>query len=94
MDHNVATVDITEITQTLEQGLSQVGASGWVISQVAHSGDLGRLLGLNGNRAEHPDEGEGDDAGDEPDHLGPGHSNGSPPLSDWIRLPVSSSKPN
>ena len=34
----------------MEEGLSQVGGSGQVGGQVAYSYDLGRLLGLGGER--------------------------------------------
>ncbi|MGH7418437.1 MAG: hypothetical protein ACREKB_11735 [Candidatus Rokuibacteriota bacterium] len=51
-DHDVAALDVTEVTQSLEEGLSQVGSSGPVDPQPAYSSDLGRLLGLGGNRAE------------------------------------------
>jgi hypothetical protein len=44
-DHDVAALDVTEVTQSLEKGLSQVGGSGPVERQEAYSSDLGRLLG-------------------------------------------------
>src|SRR5712691_12584158 len=47
-DHEVAALDVTEVTQSLTEGLVQVGASGQVGPQPAYSSDLGRLLGLNG----------------------------------------------
>ncbi len=43
-DQSVATLDVTEVTQSLKEGLSQVGASARVERQVAYSRDLGRLL--------------------------------------------------
>ena len=49
-DHDVATLDVTEVTQSLKEGLAQVGVSGQVVRQVAYSSDLGRLLGLGGER--------------------------------------------
>ena len=49
-DHDVAALDVTEVTQSLEEGLAQVGGSGQVGRQVAYSSDLGRLLGLGGER--------------------------------------------
>ena len=49
-DHEVAALDVTEITQSLEEGLSQVGDSGRVAPQEAYSRDLGRLLRLGGER--------------------------------------------
>ena len=49
-DHDVAALDVTEVTQSLEEGLLQVGTSGQVGRQVAYSSDLGRLLGLGGER--------------------------------------------
>src|SRR6266849_5835919 len=41
---DVAALDVTEVTQSLTEGLVHVGASG----QVAYASDLGRLLGLGG----------------------------------------------
>jgi hypothetical protein len=49
-DHDVTALDVTEVTQSLEEGLVYVGASGHVGRQVAYSSDLGRLLGLGGER--------------------------------------------
>jgi hypothetical protein len=49
-NHDVATLDVTEVTQSLAEGLPQVGASGHVERQEAYSSDLGRLLGLGGER--------------------------------------------
>ncbi len=45
-NHDVATLDVTEVPQSLEEGLGQVGIGGQVEPQVAYSSDLGRLLGL------------------------------------------------
>ena len=75
-DHDVATLDVPEVTQSLTEGLSQVGVSGQVALQVAYSSDLGRLLGLGRNRAEEPTEGE-DDTESEPQltQFGSGPSN-------------------
>src|SRR5207249_1293428 len=47
-DHDVAALDVTEVTQSLEEGLLQVGASGQVARQVAYSSNLGCLLRLDG----------------------------------------------
>ncbi|MBM2844101.1 MAG: merR-type protein [Anaerolineales bacterium] len=52
-DHDVAALDVTEVTQPLEERLSQVGTSGQVERQPAYSSDLGRLLGLGGERGGH-----------------------------------------
>jgi hypothetical protein len=52
-DHDVAALDVTEVTQSLEEGLSQVEGSGPVEPQVAYSRDLGRLLGLGGEWGSH-----------------------------------------
>jgi len=41
-DHDVAALDVTEVTQPLEEGLSQVGVSGRVGRQEADSGAPGR----------------------------------------------------
>ncbi len=49
-DHEVATLDVTEVTQSLTEGLCQVGGSGQVERQVAYSNDLDRLLRLSGER--------------------------------------------
>ncbi len=49
-DHDVATLDVTELTQSLTEGLSQVGIRGQVGRQEAYSSDLGRLLGVGGER--------------------------------------------
>ena len=49
-DHDVAALDVTEVTQSLEEGLSQVGTIGRVVPQPAYSSDLDRLLGLGGER--------------------------------------------
>ena len=75
-DHDVAALDVTEVTQSLEEGLLQVGISGQVGRQVAYSSDLGRLLGLGRNRAEEPTEEKGDAEGEpQPYHLDSGPSN-------------------
>jgi hypothetical protein len=47
-NHDVAALDVTEVTQSLTEGLVQVGGS-QVGVQVAYSRDLGRLLGLGRN---------------------------------------------
>jgi hypothetical protein len=50
-NHEVATLDVTEVTQSFEEGFVILGESAWgVIPQVAYSRDLGRLLGLGGER--------------------------------------------
>ena len=49
-NHDVAALDVTEITQSLTEGLGQVGASGQVGRQEAYSNDLGRLLGFGSER--------------------------------------------
>ncbi len=59
-DHDVAALDVTEVTQSLTEGLSQVGASGQVARQVAYSSDLGRLLGLGGDRRGEEADSQGD----------------------------------
>jgi hypothetical protein len=61
-NHDVATLDVTEVTQSLTEGLVRVGASGPVVRHVAYSSDLGRLLRLDGERRGEETEG---DAGDE-----------------------------
>jgi hypothetical protein len=48
-DHDVATLDVPEVMQSLEEGLLQVGISSQVGGrQETYSSDLGRLLGLGG----------------------------------------------
>jgi hypothetical protein len=50
-DHEVATLDVTEVTQSLEEGLVLVGGNGRAVRrQVAYSSDLGRLLRPGGER--------------------------------------------
>jgi hypothetical protein len=49
-DHDVAPLDVTEVTQSLTEGLWQVGARGHVVRQVAYSRDPVRLLRLGGER--------------------------------------------
>jgi hypothetical protein len=49
-NHEVAARDVTEVTQSLKEGLVQVGDSGQVGRQPAYSSDLGRLLGLGAER--------------------------------------------
>jgi hypothetical protein len=48
-NHDVATLDVTEVTQSLAEGVLQARA-GQVGRQVAYSSDLGRLLGVRGDR--------------------------------------------
>ena len=47
---DVATLDVTEVTQSLTEGLVQEGVSALVERQEANSSDLGRLLGFGGER--------------------------------------------
>src|ERR1700730_1343829 len=49
-DHDVAALDVTEVTQSLEEGLVSMGASGPVERQIAYASDLGGLLRLGGER--------------------------------------------
>ena len=49
-NHDVVALDVTEVTQSLTEGLDQVGARGPVGRQVAYSSSLGRLLGLGSER--------------------------------------------
>ena len=49
-DHDVAALDVTEVTQSLTEGLVQVGVSGRVERQVAYSRDLACLPRLGGER--------------------------------------------
>ncbi len=47
-NHDVAALDVTEVTQSLTEGLSQVGIRVQVDRQPAYSSNLGRLLCLGG----------------------------------------------
>ena len=49
-DHDVAALDVTEVTQFFKEGLLQVGIGGQVGRQEAYSSDLGRLLSFGGER--------------------------------------------
>src|SRR5215831_11871876 len=49
-DHKVLALDVTEVTQSLTEGLWQVGTTGQAARQEAYSSDLGRLLSLGGER--------------------------------------------
>ena len=49
-NYEVAALYVTEVTQSLTEGLVQVGVSGPVGPQVAYSIDLPRLLRLGGQR--------------------------------------------
>jgi hypothetical protein len=49
-DHEVTALDVTEVMQSLEEGVSHVAARGGVGPQPAYSSDLGRLLRLGGER--------------------------------------------
>src|SRR5262245_21435166 len=52
-DHEVAALDVTEVTQSLTEGLRPPGIRGQVLPQPAYSSDLGRLLGVRGDRPPH-----------------------------------------
>ena len=60
---DVATLDVTEVTQSLTEGLAQVGARSQVGRQVAYSSGRGGLLGAGGPRAEESTEEKGDAEG-------------------------------
>jgi hypothetical protein len=49
-NYEVAALDVTEVTQSLTEGLVQVAMMGQVERQEADSRNLGRLLGLGGER--------------------------------------------
>jgi hypothetical protein len=55
-DHEVAALDVTEVTQSLAEGLSD-GGRGRAAPKYAYASDLGRLLRLTGER-------RGEEAGD------------------------------
>jgi hypothetical protein len=50
LDYEVATLDVTEVAQSLEEGLSQAGGRGRIGRQVAYSRDPVCLLGPGGER--------------------------------------------
>jgi hypothetical protein len=66
-DHGVAALDVTEVTQPLEEGLPPVGVVGQVGGQVADSINLDRLLSVGAER-------RGDDAANKRNELTPSHS--------------------
>src|SRR5206468_4977836 len=73
---DVATLDVAEVTQSLTEGLAQVGARSQVGRQVAYSSGRGGLLGAGGPRAEESTEEKGDAEGKpQPSHLDSGPSN-------------------
>src|SRR5262245_7422979 len=49
-NYEVAILDVTEVTQSLTEGLARLGISGQVLPQPAYSSDLVRLLGVRGDR--------------------------------------------
>jgi len=53
-DREVAALDVSEVTQSLTEGLVLMGARGQVGRQVAYSSDLGRLLRFGGKRRGKP----------------------------------------
>ena len=66
-NHEVATLDVTEVTQSLTEGLARLGTRGQVLPQPAYSSDLGRLLGVRGDRPPNRR------AAEEADELSPSH---------------------
>src|SRR5262249_20757532 len=50
LDHHVAALDVTEVMQSLTEGLWKLGTTGQVARQIAYPSDLGRLLRLDGER--------------------------------------------
>src|SRR5262249_37777232 len=73
---DVATLDVAEVTQSLTEGLAQVGTRRQVGRQVAYSSGRGGLLGPGGPRAEESTEEKGDAEGKpQPSHLDSGPSN-------------------
>src|SRR5262245_58720323 len=66
-NYEVATLDVTEVTQSLMEGLARLGIRGQVLPQPAYSSDLGRLLGVRGDRPR-------GSATKKPDELPPLHS--------------------
>src|SRR5262249_34064204 len=49
-NYEVATLDVTELTQSLTEGLARLGIRSQVDAQPSYSSDLGRLLGVRGDR--------------------------------------------
>jgi hypothetical protein len=60
-NHDVAALDVTEVTQSLTESLVQMGVRSQVERQEAYSRDLPRLLGIGGERRCEETEGKGDD---------------------------------
>ena len=60
LNHEIATLDVPEVTESLKEGLLHVETSRQVGSQVAYSSDLGRLLGLGSERRRHEADEESD----------------------------------
>src|SRR5262249_27515415 len=60
LNHEIAALDVAELTQSLAERLIQVGGGGAIEKQVAYSSNLGRLLGLGRNRAAQPSKNKGD----------------------------------
>src|SRR5262249_10128046 len=79
LDDEIATLDVTEITQSLEESLSHMLTRGPACAQVTDSSDLGRVLGVSRSRAEEPTEEQGDSEDEtQPHHLDSGPSNSLP----------------
>ena len=49
-NHDVAALDVAEVTKSLTEGLWQIGGGGRVEQHVTYASDLGRLLSLGGER--------------------------------------------
>ena len=87
-NNEVATLDVTEVTQSLTDGLAVLGIRGQVLPQPAYSSDLGRLLGVRGDRP--PNRRAAEEADElSPSHLPPqagGRLQALWPYLNWITL--------
>src|SRR6266700_5376439 len=71
LDQDVLPFDVTEVTQSLEEGLSVAGVRRQVARQVAYPSDLGRLLRLGRERRKNETDSENYREPDQPHaHLG------------------------
>jgi hypothetical protein len=67
-DHEVATLDVTKLTQSFTESLAQLSASGQAGRQIAYASDLGGLLGLGDERRGEEAQSEDSDDCDTSDH--------------------------
>src|SRR5262249_30264479 len=75
-NYEVATLDVTEVTQSLTEARAPLGIRCQVLPQPAYSSDLGRLLGVRGDRPPTRR------AAEEADELSPSHPTAYPQRRD------------